>query len=330
LSSLSNGEIAACCEGKRLLITGGGGYLAYGLVNRLKGVRCSIIRLGRSADKFTPFPGRARISDVVGDVRERQVWNTVLDETDVVFHFAAQTSVYIANQDPVADFNSNVLPMLHLLEACRSKRLNPIVVFAGTATEVGTARTIPVNETFPDRPVTIYDMHKLMAENYLKYYTREETVRGTTLRLANVYGPGPASSSADRGVLNMMLRRALAGEPITVYGEGNQIRDYIYLDDVTNAFLNGVAAIENTKGRNFVIGSGEGHTILEAMTMVSERVALKTGVRSRVIHIEPPQPQSLIEARNFVADSSLFCKLTGWRTRMTLAEGIDRTIESVA
>ena len=107
------------------------------------------------------------------------------------------------------------------------------------------------------------------------------------------------------------------------------MRDYIYTEDVANAFLNCVSSIENTNGRYFVIGTGEGHTIFEAMSLVAERVALKTGIRAPLVHVEPPQPPAPIEARNFVADSSLFARTTGWQPRVSLAEGIDRTIEAV-
>ena len=273
--------------------------------------------------------GRARVEQVVGDVRDRDVWPALLAGIDVVFHFAAQTSVYVAQDDAAADLQSNVLPLLHLLETCRTKHWQPIVIFAGTATEVGIPQRIPVDESQVDRPITVYDLHKLTAERYLAHYANEGVVRGATLRLANVYGPGPRSSSADRGVLNIMVRRALAGETITVYGDGQPTRDYVYVDDVADAFLRCLAEIDQTTGRYFVIGSGEGHTILEAMTLVSERVALKTGVRAPLVHIEPPQPQSPIEARNFVADSSLFTKLTGWHARVNLIEGIDRSIAAV-
>jgi len=328
LDQPSNKQITASCEGKGILITGGGGYLAHSLLDILKDVECRVVRLGRSLEKPTPPKGRARIDDLVGDVRERNVWESALEQIDVVFHFAGQTSVYAANQDVVADLNSNVIPMLHLLDVCKVKGSNPIVVFAGTVTELGLPSTIPVNESHPDHPVTIYDLHKLMAEKYLVHYANEGVVRGVTLRLANVYGPGPRSSSADRGVLNMMVRRALAGQPITVYGDGKQTRDYIFTEDVAKAFLSCVSAIENTNGRYFVIGTGEGHTILEAMSLVAERVAFKTGIRAPLIHVAPPQPQSPIEARNFVADSNLFVKSTGWQARVRLAAGIDRTIEA--
>ena len=323
-------NIDACCTGKSILITGGGGYLAHGILRRLEEIAGRIVRFGRSAENLTTFAGRPNIQSVSGDVRDREVWTSLLDGIDLVFHFAAQTSVYVAQKDPLADLQANVSPLLNLLETCRLKGWRPTVIFAGTVTEAGLPAAIPVDESQTDRPITIYDLHKLIAEKYLTHYANEGLVRGATLRLANVYGPGPRSSSPDRGVLNMMVRRAIAGEAITVYGDGRQLRDYVYVDDVARAFLSCAAEIDQTNGRYFVIGSGEGHTILEAMNTVCDRVALKTGTRAPLVHVEPPQPQSPIEGRNFVADCSLFTSLTGWRPRGNLVEGIDRTIESVA
>jgi UDP-glucose 4-epimerase len=328
VNELSNKEVRTCCAGKRILVTGGAGYLAGSLVDLLKDADCHITRLGRSEEKFTPVRGVARIEDFVGDVRERAVWERALKSVDIVFHFAAQTSVYVANKDARADLEANVVPMLHLLEVCRRNDLHPIVLFSGTVTEAGIPQRLPVDESHPDHPVTVYDLHKLMAENYLKYYVSQGLVRGATLRLANVFGPGPKSSSADRGVLNTMIRTALAGEAITVYGQGEQLRDYVYVEDVARAFVLAAASIARTDGLHFVIGSGEGHTIAEAMRIVSQRVAKKTGIEVPLVHVDPPQPQSPIEARNFVADTTLFSKSTGWHTRFLLAEGIDRTIEA--
>ncbi len=326
----SDSKIAGCYAGKNILITGGGGYLAHGILRQLNEIHCRVVRVGRSVEPMRTCAGRATIESITGDVRDREIWTSLLDGNDIIFHLAAQTSVYVAQQDPLADLQANVSPLLHLLETCRLNSWRPIVIFAGTVTQVGLPDTIPVDESATDRPVTIYDLHKVAAEKYLEHYAREGIVRGATLRLANVYGPGPRSSSADRGVLNMMVRRALSGEAVTVYGDGRHIRDYVYVDDVADAFLVCAAEIEQTNGRYFVIGSGEGHTISEAMTMVCDRVALKTGGHAPLIHVEPPQSQSPIEARNFVADCSLFTKLTGWRPKVNLTEGIDRTIESIA
>jgi UDP-glucose 4-epimerase len=315
-------------EGKRLLITGGAGYVASNLISLLREIECFITRFDRPTTRFAPVIGKASIQDIQGDIRDRAIWEPLLEDADIVFHFAAQTSVYVADENPIADLDVNVLPILYLLETCRQKGLQPTVIFAGTVTECGIPTLLPVDENHPDHPITIYDLHKLMAESYLKHYTAQEIVHGTVLRLANVYGPGPKSSSADRGVLNLMIQKALKGETLTVYGDGNYMRDYVYVEDVAHAFLKAGAKIESVNGRHFVIASGQGHTIVEAINLVADRVALKTGQRVPVIHVVPPTPQSPIEGRNFVADSSKFARATGWQTSYLLPAGIDRTIET--
>ena len=315
-------------SGKTVLITGGAGYVATGIVRLLVEVDCRILRLMRPGRQAVAVTGKAQVRDVHGDVRERATWEAFLTDVDVVFHLAAQTSVYQADGDPAADLQANVLPMLHLMEVCRRQERPPAVVFAGTVTEGGLPDRLPVDEEHPDRPVTIYDLHKLMAEGYLKHYAGEGCARGVILRLANVYGPGPASSRGDRGVLNTMIRRALQGDPLTIYGAGNHLRDYVYVEDVAQAFLDAACAIEAVQGRHFVIGSGEGHTVAEAIRLVAERVAAKTGRRVPVTHVEPPAGLSPIEARNFVADPRRFMEATGWRPRHSLQDGIDRTIEA--
>jgi len=315
-------------SGKRILVTGGAGYLATNLAELLKDTDCYIIRLDRPEAVFSKVDGAAKIKDVIGDVRERAIWESQLKDIDIVFHFAAQTSVKVANKDPIADLENNVMPMLQMLETCRNKGYQPIVLFSGTVTETGIPVKLPVNETHTDNPITVYDLHKLMAENYLKYYVSEGIVKGAILRLANVYGPGPKNSAPDRGVLNLMVRRALAGETLTVYGKGDYLRDYVYVEDVARAFLEAARKIEEVNGQHFVIGSGEVHTIAEVMNLVSDRVALRTGKRVAVTHIDPPSPQSPIEARNFVADSSRFMRSTGWQAFYSLCEGIDRTLEA--
>lgn len=312
---------------KNILITGGAGYLATNLIAQLCETDCHIIRVDRPGVQFVPLVGKITFHDIEVDICESVVWEGLLDDIDIVFHFAAQTSVYVAEQDPQADLAINVMPMLHLLETCRKKKLNPIVLFSGTVTEAGLTERLPVNEDCPDHPITVYDLHKWMAENYLKHYIRTGIISGVVLRLANVYGPGPKSSSVDRGVLNMMIRKAFQGQELTVYGDGRYLRDYVYIEDVAQAFLDAVVNIDSVSGKHFVIGSGEGYTILQAINLVAERVAIKTGKRVPVVNIAPPSLLSPIEFRNFVADTHQYTKSTGWRAKWTLTEGIDATIQ---
>jgi nucleoside-diphosphate-sugar epimerase len=312
---------------KRVLVTGSTGYLASNLLGALRDTGCFIRRLSRSGSRFVPMPGKAVVEDLTGEMDEASTWRQAMDGIDMVFHFASQTSVYAANEDPLSDHRANVLPIVHMLETCRRTGQSAIVLYSGTVTEAGITSMLPVDETHEDAPVTVYDLHKLTAENYLKYYVRLGVVDGAVLRLSNVYGPGPESGGRERGVLNGMIRRALSGEPLTIYGDGNYMRDYIYVGDVVEAFLRAGAAISEVNGHHYVIGSGKGHTVSEAVHLVAEHVRQRSGRKVSVVHVTPPRSLSPIEKRHFVANSARFSAATGWSSGTPLSEGVDLTID---
>lgn len=314
-------------RGKHILITGASGYIASNLINLLKNMHCTIIRLSRKS-KLSTVSGMANVVDITGDVRDSNIFGSVLEDVDIVYHLAGQTSLYLADKNPLDDLEANVGPMLNLLETCRDRGWQPTIIFSGTVTEAGITESLPVNEAHRDCPASIYDMHKLMAENYLIYYARQGIVQGTSLRLANVYGPGPKSSSTDRGILNTMIRKALANEALNIYGTGEYLRDYIYIEDVVQAFIQAAIHIDRVNGKYFVIGSGEGKTINQAVRLVTDRVAQKTGKRVPIRHIDPPSTLHPVEYRNFVADPRLFIDTTDLKINYSLIEGIDHTINS--
>jgi nucleoside-diphosphate-sugar epimerase len=312
---------------KRLLVTGSSGYLASSLIGMLRNTECFIRRLSRSGSRFIPMPGRAVVEDVTGEMDDASTWRRAMKGIDIVFHFAAQTSVYVANEDPLSDHRANVLPMVNMLETCRGTGQSAMVLYSGTATQAGITSELPVDETHEDAPVTIYDLHKLAAENYLKYYVRQGVVKGSVLRLSNVYGPGHESGTGGRGVLNSMIRKALSGEPLTIYGDGNYTRDYVYVGDVVEAFLRAGASMRELNGHHYVIGSGKGHTVSEAVRIVAEHVRQRSGQNVSVVTVSPPHNLSPIEKRHFVADSAQFASATGWRASTPLSKGIDLTID---
>lgn len=314
---------------KKILVTGGAGYLATNIISLLRNENCHIIRFDRPDTVFPPIKGKCHLSDIKGDIRDKGIWNDLLEKTDIIFHLAAQTSIYLAEKNPIFDLEINVLPMLNLLESCRANTLGPEIIFSGTVTQTGLTEKYPVNESQPDDPITVYDLHKLMAERYLEYYSKKGFVKGCTLRLSNVYGPGPQSSSADRGILNRMIRKAIEGESITVYGTGNSIRDYIYVEDVAESFIKAADSIENVNAKYFVIGSGVGHSLYDAFSLVIERVALKTGQYVDLLCIDPPHALDPIEMRDFIADTTSFRNATNWEAKHSLVAGIDHTIDSI-
>lgn len=312
---------------KRLLITGSTGYIATRLIQALRDVDCHITRLSRPGTTFSPMPGRAQIREVTAELNEPETWERLLKGVDYLFHFAAQTSFYVSQAEPLLDWQVNFLPLWHILESCRKNGWSPVILLAGTVTQAGMPLYRPADEKHPNRPTTFYDLHKLTAETHLSYYARQGIVRGVTLRLANVYGPGPRSSSADRGMLNGMIRRALQGETLTIYGDGRFVRDFIYIDDLVRAFLVAGAAVEKTNANYYIIGSGQGWTIAEAIQLAARQVERKTGRPVLVTHVTPPAELLPIESRDFVADTTRFTQDSGWKAMIFLEEGVNRTID---
>lgn len=316
-------------ENKNILFTGGNGYVASNVIQLLKGVPCKVIRLDRPGTVWNniDFADKIELQNIEGDIREVNIWESLLDGIDIIYHLAAQTSIAVSNKNPVGDLEVNVLPILRLMEACQAKKIKPILIYSGTVTEAGFTLKLPVSEMHADRPITIYDIHKLTAENYIKHFVNENVIQGAILRLANVFGPGPKSSQADRGILNQMMTRAIRGENLTVYGDGKFIRDYVYIKDVAHAFVDAALNIEQVNGRHFMIGTGKGTSIQEAFQLVADRVASRGKEKVTLLNVPPPLDLPLIERRNFVADISSFKSLTGWTPQVSLEQGVDMTID---
>jgi nucleoside-diphosphate-sugar epimerase len=313
-------------SGALCLVTGGAGYLGHAITLDLLEAGARVRRLFRATGR-RPWLQDPNVEDVEGDVTVKSDLERACASVDVVFHLAGQTSVYKADKDPAADFFANVRPLVDIAEICRAQSPAPRVVFAGTSTVTGVTLSVPVDPERRDAPVSIYDLHKLMAEQYLEFCARVHGLTGTTLRLCNVYGPGPPSGNSDRGILNQMIRRALNGEALTVYGEGQQIRDYGYVADVARAFTAAAEAGAATTGKHFVIGTGRGHTVRDAVSRVASIVGRRLGTEVAVTTVPPPAGLSAIEDRSFVADPEPFERATGFRPLVTLDEGIERTLD---
>lgn len=303
-----------------IVITGARGYIGSILAGRLTSEGRAVRLVSRSI--LPQARVDAKIEQVQGDLRDESCWRTLLDGAEAVVHLSSRTDLRAAEVDAEDDDSLNVEPVRALVRAAERRNAPIPVIFASTVTIVGCEHCNPVDEQTPDRPCSVYDRHKLECEAILREATERGLLRACALRLSNVYGYGGVSINANRGVLNVMLGRALRGEPLTLFGDGAYVRDYTHVDDVVDAFYRAVTVHRICDGRHYVIASGRGHTLAEAYAFVKESALEYVDRCIEVRRIPEPPDLHPIERRNFVGNSRLFEQNTGWRPRFGLRDGI--------
>jgi nucleoside-diphosphate-sugar epimerase len=322
-------EIARKYEGRTVLVTGGRGYLGAGLSQALSELECKLILLDRSPEPaWKPQPSRASIKLVQGDVTLRETWESILPEVDYVFHLAGLEFVHRSYFDPVTDLQVTAVSVLHLLEACKANSFPVRIVFSSSANLFGIADSLAVNEDARDNPLTLWAVHKLTAEHYFQVYFHEHGVQSVILRPVNIYGSTPRTELNTRVVLNKVIARALAGEPLTLYSNRDCLRDYLFIDDMIRAFLMPALNSSVFDARLFVIGGGEQKSLAEVWHLIAGRIESLTGRRVKVM-VDSSVKLGPSEMRNYVADSARFQQTFGWEPQVKLEEGIDSTIRAL-
>jgi nucleoside-diphosphate-sugar epimerase len=315
-------ELQKFYAGKNVVVSGSNGYIASSIIPLLKSFDAKITCLSRKDTSF--FEG---VEYLLGDIADSEIWHALIEKADIIIHLAGNTSIYSAKEDPKKSIDSSILPILHIINAAKTLNRVPKIVFASTASIYGTSPSLPVSEDQKEDIITVYDLHKSVAEKHLQIASNEGLVDGVSLRLANVYGPSSTLAlSNDRGILNKITNLALSGQPITVFGDGNYLRDYVYIDDVALAFLE-AGKVNNISGQIFNIGSGKGTLIKDAFSYIVKLVDARIDKKAEIIFQDWPELADEIERRNFYADISRFVKCTDWAPSVTFEEGAERTVD---
>jgi len=314
-------------EGKVVSITGASGYIGSALTQELEKYSLKIIRISRK--KLIPKDG---VEDWVLDLNKQSSWIRIVNKSDIIFHLSGNTSIYNAEKDPKESLISTLFPIIQLINASKKLSRIPRVVFASTATVYGLTEVLPVLETRQPNPITTYDLHKVFAEQQLLLASSCKIIDAISLRLANVYGPSPAESLAkDRGTLSKITKMKFELKNLHIYGNGEYLRDYIYIDDVVNALLHSsVMNYNNLLNRNNItlnVASGKGVSVIEVFKLISNEVEKITGTRGTIKNVGWPKGINAIEKRNYVASIELFKSLTGWEPSVSLDKGIQLLIK---
>lgn len=300
-----------------ILVTGASGFIGSALVDRLIEEGHSIIALSR----------RQR-DDVEGITwinfdMSRDDWNKLkLPTVQVVFHLAGQTSVYRARENPLEDFNVNVLGVVRMLDYFCNLSSPPYVILAGTVTQAGIVDHLPISEHSPDKPITFYDVGKLTAELYLKQYVGDGLLRGCVFRLTNVFGKGSQITGPGRSILDFVFNTALSGRDVQIYGTGDNLRDYIHISDVVSAFLKVLQFFDSLNGNMYYLGTGVGTTVAQAFGIAVDVAFQISGKKVKIEYVSIPPRLSNIEFRNTVVDISPYINVTGWVPLISIESGL--------
>ena len=311
--------------GARVLITGGLGFIGSNLAARLtrEGARvtlCDAMIEGYGGNLANVAEIRDRVAINYADVRDETVMGQLVEGQDFVFHLAAQVSHVMSLSNPYPDIDINIKGTAAVLEACRKRNPDVLVVRSGTRGQYGPAVRLPVSEDAPSDPRGIYEISQLSAEMICRTYTRIHGIRTVPLRLTNVYGPRAQMKHSQFGVVNWFVRLALDGRPIPIFGSGTIVRDFLYVDDCVEALL--LAAREpRCVGQVLNVGHDRPSTFLEVATLLTELVP---GARIEFTEFSPERKAQ--EPGDFVSDITRIRGLLGWEPRVSLREGLSRTV----
>jgi UDP-glucose 4-epimerase len=304
----------------RVLVTGGAGFIGTHLCRRLlaEGHAVSVVD-NEFNGKRENLPPDVRF--LLGDVaRSAEIEPAFARGVDAVCHIAGQVSIIRSFNDPTIDLRTNVEGTLNVLQLCLEYKV-PRLVYASSMTIYGNCKTVPTQETEPCWPDSYYGITKLAGERYV-HATAERPDLGfdfsvTSLRMYSVYGPGQALDNPYQGVLGIFLGNLLRGEPITIFGDGEQTRDFVYIDDVVEGW---VRALDTpaTKGRVINLGSGRSLSI----NGLAEAAARAFGGPSRIVRA-PTRPG---EQRSVRADVAQAKALMGWEPRTPFEAGLEHTL----
>ena len=310
---------------RRVLITGGLGFIGSNLAHRLVELGADVLLV----DSLIPDYGgnlfniqdiADRVTVNIADVRDESSMNYLVQDREVIFNLAGQVSHLDSMRDPYTDLEINCRSQLSILEACRKHNAGVKVVFAGTRQVYGHPASLPVTEAHLVRPVDVNGINKAAGEYYHLLYNNVFGMRACSLRLTNVYGPRQLIRHSRQGFIGWFIRLAVENREIEVFGDGSQLRDFVYVDDAADAFLE-AGASDACNGEFFNVGGMEPMSLRDLV-----RLLVEVAGTGRVHYVPWPAEKKAIDIGSFYADSTMFRETVGWQPAVTLRDGLGRAV----
>jgi UDP-glucose 4-epimerase len=318
-------DLADAFRDQRVLITGGLGFIGSTLARELVEAGAHVVLI----DSLVPEYGGSlhniagiedRVDVNISDVRDEHSLRHHVRDRDVIFNLAGQTSHLDSMTDPFTDLEINCRSQLSILETCRHHNPEAKVIFASTRQIYGRPQYLPVDERHPIAPVDVNGINKAAGEWYHLLYGEVYGMRVSVLRLTNTYGPRMRVRDARQTFLGHWLRLLLTGDELVIYGDGEQRRDFTYVDDAVRAFLL-TAAREEANGRIYNLGDDSPVSLRELADLL---VRVNDGGSYRLVPF--PDDRKAIDIGDYYADFAAIRAELGWAPAVALDDGLGRTL----
>jgi UDP-glucose 4-epimerase len=311
--------------GEKIIITGGLGFIGANLAQRLveSGAIVTLI------DSLNPVYGgnyfnvneiKDRLHINISDVRDASSMAYLVQDKDYIFNLAGQTSHLDSMRDPFTDLQINCVAQLSILEACRKNNPHVKIIYAGTRQIYGKPMYLPVDEKHLLQPTDVNGINKMAGEWYHILYNNVYGIKTVSLRLTNTYGPRMRVRDDRQTFLGIWIKRLIEREPLQIYGDGRQVRDFNYIDDVVDALLSAALA-EKANGCIYNLGSSE---VINLKDLAVLMIAVNGSGSYEMIPF--PGERKKIDIGDYYSDYSYIQKELDWRPKVDLKEGLGKTI----
>lgn len=311
---------------KKVLITGGLGFLGSNLARRLaeQGSQVTVVdslipEYGGNLYNIKGYEEKIKVN--IADIRDEFSMSYLIRDKDYLFNLAGQTSHIDSMNDPYTDLEINCRAQLFILEACRRHNQKIRVVYASTRQIYGRPDFLPVNESHILHPTDVNGINKMAGEWYHILYSNVYDIRSCALRLTNTYGPRMRIKDARQTFLGIWIRYLIEDRPIEVWGDGLQLRDFNFVDDVIDAMLM-CALSDDTPGQVYNLGSYE-HISLKDLA----KLMIKIHGRGEYKIIPFPEERKIIDIGDYYSDFEKIKKTLNWQPKISLEQGLKKTLE---